>query len=163
MTELAALPLLEIHQAAAPWTQISRTCSVRLGDPGFGALGHQAWYKTYICYPAATRPICLIFWARVLVPSLLSTPCTLDALHRSFKRAETSALPSTSLWEHGQHHTETAARTHCSARHHADTGGKEEGKKSNIHLSASLFPRYSIYLRLTPVFSVTFRLQPVSC
>lgn len=29
------------------------------------------------------------------------------------------------------------------------------GKKSKIHLAASLFPCYSIYLRLTPVFSLS--------
>lgn len=110
------------------------------------------------------RPICLIFWALVLVASLLSMPCTLDALPMSFKRAEISASLSESeifpMWKWSISHRDCSYTTlQCKM---LCKYWKEGGKKSNINLSVSLFPSYSKYFKLTPVFSASFQ-QPVAC
>lgn len=162
MTELAALPLLEIHQVPAPQTQILKV----LGKVELSWLwcsGSPSLVQDLYLLSLSNKTHLPNFLGHSTCAISFKSSSTLDALHTSFKRAEVSALLSISPWEHAQHHTENAVITRCSTRYYADIGRKEEGKKSNIHLPASLFPCYSIYFRLTPAFPVSFWLPPLPC
>lgn len=86
-------------------------------------------------------------------------PCALDALHMSFKRAQIP--PCTSLWDYDQHFTKTAVITHCSTRCCADAGRKEGGEKSNITLSASLFPCYFISAQI-PISAYSLAIRAIT-
>lgn len=78
------------------WTQI-RTRWARLSNPGFGALGHQPQYNSSVCYPSATRPLCLILGPSTCAISFkhgLYLGCTTCALQNGWHFSLYSAPPS---------------------------------------------------------------------
>lgn len=133
-------------------------CLVRLSHPGFKALGHQSRCQVLYSLSLSNKThlhhfmghsTCAISFKHALY--LGCTALTISACNKY--------LPVGTPSHSNQHHTEIAVITHCSTRCYAGSGRQE----CNIHLSASFGPCYSVYNRLTPVFSVSFQLQSVAC